>query len=193
MKFVLLNTIKQSPIYRPLQVKCCLMKMVRKSRRCSIVLAASTCSEFQKIKVSLLNNLLTLKNSVILFDTKNSLWSYLSAIAVFQLHLSDYSTCLCSGCGLSWCSDCSLEPHWPMDCAQFAEWKAKWAQQCEFCNILVIHDENVYRSTGCECRGCGWIHQEVHLQMWSSQQCKFYFSLTPFSYILKLNFKILIY
>lgn len=29
-------------------------------------------------------------------------------------------------CGYSWCKDCKQEPHWPMNCKTYAEWKNKW-------------------------------------------------------------------
>ncbi|CAI4220801.1 unnamed protein product, partial [Auanema sp. JU1783] len=41
----------------------------------------------------------------------------------------EYSSCCCSGCSTTWCTECKNEPHWPLTCSEFADWSDKWFKQ----------------------------------------------------------------
>ncbi|EYC39855.1 hypothetical protein Y032_0638g969 [Ancylostoma ceylanicum] len=94
------------------------------------------------------------------------------SVPVVVSHKSEFGTCKCSECGCFWCYLCTSEPHWPMNCLEFREWKKKWDAQYFFEEFNLDERERVL---SIECR-CGRIffapENSAHGVICPDKRCK---------------------
>ncbi|EYC39867.1 hypothetical protein Y032_0638g973 [Ancylostoma ceylanicum] len=85
---------------------------------------------------------------------------------------SEFNACTCAECGCFWCYLCNSEPHWPMNCGEFREWKKKWDAQYFFEKFNLDEGERLLRISCCCDRIFYAPENSAHKAICPNKRCK---------------------